>query len=113
MISEHAAVAAIGFLDAYATPMARRCFGEASLPQADRDALALARWLKAQDPLPGTINARGLRRHHAPIGRDADRYDPALIELAEAGWLRRLPGRSGTGRPSKDWAVNPRIGGEL
>ena len=108
-VSEIAAISAIAFLDAYALPMARRCFGEAALPQSERDVIALARWIIAQDPLPEMVNAPALRRHHAPIGRDAARYDVALTELAEAGWLRRVSSRSSSGRPSKDWAVNPRL----
>src|SRR5262249_29841614 len=46
-ISEMAATAAIAFLDGYAAPMARRCFGEAALPQVDIDARTLARWIMA------------------------------------------------------------------
>jgi hypothetical protein len=109
LISERAAIAAIAFLDSYAIPMARRCFGEASLPQVDRDAISIARWLMARSPLPDTINAPDLRRHHAPIGRDAERYDLALAELAEVGWLQQVPARGGAGRPSKDWAINPKL----
>ena len=69
-ISERAAVAAIAFLDGYAAPMARRCFGEAALPQVDIDARALARWINAhlKDLTEGpngtktaTVNARDLR----------------------------------------------------
>jgi hypothetical protein len=39
LISLKATVAAIAFLDRYAAPMARRCFGDAALPQVDRDAI--------------------------------------------------------------------------
>jgi len=54
-ISARATAAAIAFLDGYATPTARRCFGEATLPQVDRDARMLARWIRAhisQDARP-------------------------------------------------------------
>jgi hypothetical protein len=36
---------ALGFLADSAVPMAKRAFGEAALPQAERDARRLARWL--------------------------------------------------------------------
>ena len=85
-ISERAAVAAIAFLDRYAAPMARRCFGEAALPQVDIDARALARWIKEHSP--STINARDLRRAGALSTKDAARYDAAIAELEAAGWLR-------------------------
>jgi hypothetical protein len=55
-VSEDSVVAALGFLDEYAIPMAGRCFGEAALPEADRDSRVLARWIKAN--APDTINAR-------------------------------------------------------
>ena len=57
-ISERAAASAVVFLEDYATPMARRCFGEAALPQQDRDAIALARWITAQAPVPEVLNER-------------------------------------------------------
>ena len=109
-ISQRAAVAAIALLDAYAVPMARRCFGEAALPQADRDAIALARWIIAQRPVLGIVNARQLRHATVLPSKDAARYDAALAELADAGWLRSVGGRmGGAGRQRKDWAVNPKL----
>ena len=95
-ISERATVASIAILDRYAAPMAHRCFGDAALPQVDRDAIALAKGIKAslaKDPcsdssdssdskitgangpnVPGTrtINAGDLRRDRALPGK-ADR----------------------------------------
>jgi hypothetical protein len=110
-ITERAAVAAIAFLDAYALPMARRAFGDAGQPQADRDAVALARWIMAQTLAPETINLNTLRRHHAPIGRDAERYHAAFAELAAVGWLRLVAPPMGlVGRKPINWAVNPRLG---
>jgi hypothetical protein len=112
-ISERATVAAIAFLDQYATPMARRCFGEAVLPQVDVDVRVLARWVVANKP--ETINARDLRRRARVLSAKADvaRYDAAIAELEAAGWLRPNPARSGdtVGRQRKDWTVNPKLGG--
>jgi hypothetical protein len=91
--------------------MTRRCFGEAALAQVDRDGIALARWLAAQDPLPAMINARELRHAAALPTKEPARYDAALNELCEAGWLRPVPSRAGrsAGRRRKDWAVNPKL----
>lgn len=108
-VSEWAATAAIYFLDTYATPMALRALGEAALPQAERDAMTLARWIAAADPLPEAINARDLRRKYTPIGQDAARYDAALAELELAGWVRPLPAKPGPGRKPKTYAVNPSL----
>jgi hypothetical protein len=108
-ITEGAAVAAIALLDAYAMPMAARCFGEAAWPQTDRDARTLARWLVKQTPIPKTINVREVRLRHAPLGRKAARYDAAIPELVAARWLRQPPYRVGVGAPAKEWAVNPKL----
>jgi len=53
---------AADFLEKYAVPMARRVFGEAALPQSERDAHAIARWLLKQEPVPEIVNERDLRR---------------------------------------------------
>jgi hypothetical protein len=91
--------------------MARRVFGEAALPQAERDARTIARWLVRQIPLPETVNARDLRRMaNGPGIRDVDRVNGALEELADAGWVRAAPTRAGGyGRQRLDWAVNPAL----
>ena len=72
-ISERATVAAIGLLDSYCIGMARRAFGEAALPQADRDALALARWLMVQLPMPEMVNAPTSAHADALPSREAAR----------------------------------------
>ena len=135
-ISERATVASIALLDRYAAPMAHRCFGDAALPQVDRDAIALAKGIKASlakdacsdssdssdskitgangPNVPGTrtINARDLRRDRALPGKaDRTRYEAALAELEAAGWLRPHPRRAGdkAGQQRKDWLLNPKL----
>ena len=110
-VSEAATLAAIGFLEGYALPMARRAFGDAAWPQAERDAAGLGRWLLAQRPLPDLVNARALRHRAALHTREPGRYDAALAELEAAHWVRPRPSRGGGtgGRRSKDWAVNPEL----
>ena len=101
---------ALGFLESYAVPMARRAFGEAAMPEAERDARRLARWLRRQTPMPSTLNARALRRQaHGPGISTPARIEAALAELAELGWVRPAAAREGggKGRQRGDWAVNP------
>jgi hypothetical protein len=112
-VGEAATMAALGLLEGYFVPMARRAFGDAAWPEAERDAAALARWIAAQRPVPERVNARELR-HKAVVGaKEATRFDRALAELAEAGWVRPAPDRAGdtAGRARKDWEVNPALGG--
>ena len=111
-ISAKAVNAALGLLDGYCTPMARRTFGDAALPQADRDAAALARWIISQETLPTVINARDLRHRSILQSKEPERYDRALEELTAAGWVRPAPRREGTsiGRQTKTYEVNPAVG---
>jgi hypothetical protein len=115
-ITDKSMLRAVTLLQDYAVPMARRTFGEAKLPERERDARALARWLRRQRPLPETLNARTLRRMaDGPGIGDADRLNAALRELADADWLRSAPAREGKtpGRQRGDWLVNPRLADAL
>lgn len=93
-------------IECYYLPMARRAFGEAALPEIERDAHALARWITVRLPGLQAVNARDLRRARALPTDQAARYEAALAELAEAAWLRQVPW-SGGGRPRKDFTLNP------
>lgn len=111
-VDADAMACAAGFLSDYAVPMARRVFGAAALPEAERDARRLARWFLRQHPRPETLNAKALRRMAGrPNIPTAERMDAALVELAAAGWCRPAPARAGDapGRTRKDWAVNPAL----
>lgn len=102
---------ALTFLDSYAIPMARRCFGEAAMPEAERDARVLARWFLKCNPLPKVVNARALRRMAGgPAIKTSERILAALNELAALALVRPAPARDGgAGRLRGDWAVNPRL----
>lgn len=106
-------VRVLGFLTDYAVPMARRAFGEAALPEAERDARRLARWyLRQPVPRADVLNARGLRRMaDGPGIETAAQIEAAMMELTELGWVRFAPGREGTtsGRRRSDWSVNPAV----
>lgn len=111
-IGEAAISAAADLLEGYAVPMARRAFGAAALPEPERDARRIARWLVHRQPMPEAINARELRRMaDGPGIADAARTEAALVELAGAGWVRRPPlSRAGLGGRSRaDWSINPAL----
>lgn len=113
-VCQHSVIAAITFLYEFALPMARRTFGAAALPEPERDARRLARWLLQQRPMPKTVNAKSLRRMaRGPAISDSKRMDAALVELEAAGWVRAAFSRtSGHGRQRKDYAVNPALAEE-
>jgi hypothetical protein len=103
---------ALDFLTDYAVPMARRCFGEAGLPEAERDARRLARWLLRRPTMPATLNVREMRRmQEGPGIATPDRIKAALEELAGLGWVRQAGRPSANGRPRNDWTVNPALTG--
>ncbi len=112
-VGERAIVAAVTFLQDFVIPMARRTFGAAALPEAERDARRLARWLIRKRPLQSTVNAKELRRMaQGPAIPDSERMEAALRELESAYWVRPAPSRAaGHGRQRKDWAINPRLAG--
>jgi hypothetical protein len=106
--------AAIALLLKYFWPMARRVFGASALPQDERDARTLARWLLRQRAMPDVLNPRQLRDlKGGPSIPDAARLKAALAVLAEAGWVRPAPARDGDtpGKPRADNAVNPNLRG--
>ena len=104
-IGANAVAAAADFLERYAVPMARRVFGEASLPKAERDARAIARWLAKHNPVPDTINERELRRMSGGPGiRDSARYPRRW-----RSWLTRI-GCDRRRRDPMDMGDSGRIG---
>ena len=113
-IGASALLRAVGFLDGYAVPMVRRVFGEATLPEAERDARVLARRLLRQRPRPAVLNVRELRRMAGGPGISTPaRVEAALGELEALGWVRSTPARDGApGHARNDWTVNPAITGD-
>jgi putative DNA primase/helicase len=110
-ISVRSVVNALALIDEWARANLERVFAEAALPQAQRDAMVIARWLLKTRP--AMINARAIARQSGfPGPRDYKALDEALEFLESAGWLSPI-GRAGAagGRPRKDYAVNPAIYG--
>jgi hypothetical protein len=108
-ISDAAVVAASGLVGDYFMPMAERVYGDVALPEEDRLATVLAKWLFRQDPIPEIVNARQIRRAKLPGLRDVEKVADAIKWLIDADWLRRVPPGAGAGRPRTDYAVNPRL----
>lgn len=105
-----AITAAITFIEDYAKPSALRVFGDAALPEADRNAAQLGRHILKRN-LP-RINARDVRREYGIATlKTSEKVDEAIESLTDAGWLRAAPGRAGAsaGRQSKDFIVNPQV----
>lgn len=100
------------FVADYALPMAERVYGDAALPQDERNAATLARHIKRHRLR--SVNTRELQRtDRLPGLREAADIAPAVDALVEAGWLRLDGKRKGgtVGRHSSDYLVNPAICG--
>ncbi|WP_084618604.1 YfjI family protein [Thalassobaculum salexigens] len=106
-ISAHHFRRASCLVEAYALPMARRAYGDASLPQDDRAALRLVETLR--EKRWSRFTSRDvLRLDRAGLGT-ARELNPVLSTL-EANWIiRAVEERSGSqgGRPSRVYKVNP------
>ena len=112
-VSAETLIAVLGFVDDYAKPSALRVFGDAALPASERDAAALAKYIRKVGAQ--RLNARDLRRNGGiPTLKAAADVEAAIEVLVDANWLRAVPLRSGVplGRPSKDYLVNPAVHGD-
>lgn len=101
---------AITLMKEYFIPMAERCYGEAGLPTAERDAVKIAKEIRKRQV--DHLNASDLRRNWAMPGlRKADEVSAAVYVLEEANILKSNPNRLGDskGRAKKDYLVNPKF----
>jgi hypothetical protein len=109
-VSYRSIVYAAELADEYFAPMAARCFGDASLPTAERGASAIARHIR-QNRIT-EFNARNARREwRLPNLSEADPFNTALNELIAANIIRPDPSREGKspGRAKLDYTVNPKF----
>jgi len=113
VISGQAIRAAAGLLDGYFLKMAQRVFGDATIPTAERNAMMVARYLRAHRI--ETFNARQLRRDIGGAVREAAPMQAACDTLAEAGLIRPHFTRAGStpGQPAKNYEVNPVVWRQL
>jgi hypothetical protein len=94
----------------YAKPMALRVFGDAALPEVERNAARIAQHILKRRHR--RINARDLyHKEKLPGLREAEPVNSALGFLVEAEWLRPDPSRQGDtkGRARADYIVNPAL----
>lgn len=114
-VSLDSLVAAAGFVDDYAKPMAQRVYGDAALPAAERNAAVLARYIRKH--CFTVINKRELKRSphksHLPALRNAKAMDAAIAHLVDSGWLLSADEANPQGRPRGDYLVNPAVIGGL
>lgn len=98
-------------IEDYFLPMARRAFGDASLPLADRDAAAIARRIVSGQL--DKINEREIYREWGIEGlnRNPDRTRKAIQVLEDAGWSMPVQESAAHGRSKGDHAVNPEVRG--
>jgi hypothetical protein len=108
-VSEAAVVAACASYEDYIIPQGKRVFGEGSIPEPERNAMLLARWLI--DNRLTRFNAREASRKILGPVRQSIAMTAACDVLVEAGWIRPLR-KSGMGRPRSDFEVNPLVLGE-
>lgn len=104
---------ALHLIDAYFKPMALRVYGDAALPEAEKGAATVARWIVKTRP--DIINARTLRRSvRLPGLTDASKVKAALEVMCDAGWIRYCPTREGdtSGRHQENYTINPACWGE-
>jgi hypothetical protein len=98
------------FIDNYAKPSALRVFGDAALPDVERNAAALARYILKTEA--SSINLRDVRRKSGiPALKTTDDVNAATEALVDACWLCPAPTRSGDtpGKARKDYIVNPTV----
>lgn len=99
-------------VDEYFKPMARRAYGDAALPEAERHAAAMARHIQHNGLVKfSTTDIR--RTWKIPSLNKADKVVDPLVILEESGWIKAAPSRAGEtpGRFRADYTVNPKIHG--
>ena len=107
-ISKAALAYSAGLAEDYFKPMSERVYGDASLPEQDRKAATLARWIKRERP--EVINVRDLCRKIRLTGLTTTKdAEAALKSLAEANWVFPPKREHKRGQPKKDWRVNSRL----
>jgi hypothetical protein len=112
-VSERSIAAAITFAEDYLKPMAGRVYGDAAVPDGERNAALLARYIRRHGF--SSINLREMRRtphksHLKPL-QPKQALEDAMDLLENAGWARADFHRDGDnpGQPRKDYRINPKV----
>ena len=97
------------YLETYALPMARRCYGAASVPKQERAARRLLSVIREEGWQTFTTR-QAMRAERAALGSEAT-LNPAIRALEEGDIIRLTavpPGPKG-GRPVRAYEVNPAV----
>ena len=99
------------FVESYVLPMARRAYADASIPKAERAARRLVAILREQR-WRNFASREVLRMERAGLSTKAE-LDPALILLEDAHIIRSFPepAKAQSGRPPRQFSVNPALWG--
>jgi hypothetical protein len=109
-ISLRAVAYAADLIEDYFKPMALRCFADATMPERERNAATVARWIVKERP--DVVNVRQMYRvERLPGLKEPTKVQQAFNELEDAGWIIKKPSRDGDrpGRQKADYRVNPKI----
>ena len=100
-------------VEAYALPMARRAYADASVPEVQRKARRLLGIIRAKGW--ATFKPRDVNRLDRQGLGTANELAPALVALVEGEVIREIPPASGPkgGRPSRMFEVHPDLIGEV
>ncbi len=110
VVTYAAVEAATVMIEQYLKPMAAKAYGDAALPQAERNAATLAKWIIKNKV--ERINTRELQRNVRLLGlRTASEIRSAIKYLVEESWLYGDFKRGGKnkGRLTNNYQVNPKI----
>ncbi len=106
--TEDSFMAACTIVEEYFMPMAKKAFGDATLPTVDRNAATLAKWILQNKPVE--VHVRTLLRDvRLPRMNTAEAIHAAARALVDASWLKEPESGSNKGRAKAAYPVNPRI----
>lgn len=96
------------FVDGYVWPMAKRVYSDVIRTRVDHQATALCQKIVAERMT--VINGKAVYRdYHIPNVNNAGEAAPVIGLLLERDWLFAADNDGARGRPSKDYAVNPKV----
>jgi hypothetical protein len=91
----------------YLWPHTRACLRQIGLSQRHADARIVLQWLSNKGL--EEVRREDVRRDALSQRLDAEQTNSLLLQLARAGWLRRVTVGGGRGRPAQRWEVNPKL----
>ena len=106
-IGQKSIASAAHLIDGYFKPMAELLMTDVSIPESERHAATLAKWIVRTKP--EVINLRKIRREAGLGGlRDANEMQAAADQLVDTHWLIEIK-QKGRHRRRSDYRVNPQL----